>query len=596
MAHYIPSDFDKTVIGINFGNSYASIAVINKARQPECIANEDGERQIAAAISYSGQEVYVGNGAKPHLIKNAQNTITQFRNLLGRKYSSLQLPSEATSAPVIQGPDDTPAYAVSILVPPTPAPSVQPTPISTPRPSSPRPSQQTLTVDEAATNFIKSLHDSALDFLGKPIDGGAVITVPSWFDEPAKQALKRAAEGAGLKVLQLLDEAAAVVIAYQERDAKTQDKLDKITLVLDLGASSLNLALLSVNQGLIHVLGSLTDTTIGGDAIDDLLIAHFAKEFTKKTKIPLQVPNATSPEDKRAEAKLRLAVEHTKRSISAAGGSGTATCSVESLKEGYDFSGTITRLRFDLLVNKVYKQVADKVREVLQKSDVDVTLLDEILLVGATASLGGLAAEIQSAVQDETVTRIRQDLETFEVLAKGAALQARLLASTEDEKVLKAMAGEDDESRALTKVNVTTKPIGLVFPGDPAGGQWVPVVAAGVPLPVRRVVRFNVDPSKTTRVGVEVWEGKDIVKVEKVQQEKIEPEEGEEEEEEEEEEVRTRDVEKETLLGGLDLQLGGNTKKKVPVLIKIQVDVNGALEARLWQEGLQDQAKTLKVN
>jgi len=63
------------VVGINFGNSYASISVLNKVRNrhticielevnvdlqeglPDCIANEDGERQIATAIAFHGEEM-----------------------------------------------------------------------------------------------------------------------------------------------------------------------------------------------------------------------------------------------------------------------------------------------------------------------------------------------------------------------------------------------------------------------------------------------------------------------------------------------------------------------------------------------------------
>ena len=46
-----------TVVGINFGNSYASIAVLTKEGSADCIANEDGERQIACAISFHGEEL-----------------------------------------------------------------------------------------------------------------------------------------------------------------------------------------------------------------------------------------------------------------------------------------------------------------------------------------------------------------------------------------------------------------------------------------------------------------------------------------------------------------------------------------------------------
>lgn len=50
------------VVGINYGNSYASIAVFTKEGAggggvAECIANEDGERQIACALSFNGEEI-----------------------------------------------------------------------------------------------------------------------------------------------------------------------------------------------------------------------------------------------------------------------------------------------------------------------------------------------------------------------------------------------------------------------------------------------------------------------------------------------------------------------------------------------------------
>ena len=45
------------VVGINLGNTYASIAVFTKEGIAECIANEDGERQIAVAVSFHGEEM-----------------------------------------------------------------------------------------------------------------------------------------------------------------------------------------------------------------------------------------------------------------------------------------------------------------------------------------------------------------------------------------------------------------------------------------------------------------------------------------------------------------------------------------------------------
>ena len=76
-----------TVVGINFCNTYASISVITKVRifplvlnkiahlkipslkegLADCIANEDGERQIACAISFQGEEL-VSNSQLPHYL------------------------------------------------------------------------------------------------------------------------------------------------------------------------------------------------------------------------------------------------------------------------------------------------------------------------------------------------------------------------------------------------------------------------------------------------------------------------------------------------------------------------------------------------
>lgn len=81
-----------------------SLLKFSQEGHADCIANEDGERQIACAVSFFGEEVvrnifrvpplscslippfgqYIGNQAKPQLVKNSQNTILGFRNLLGK--------------------------------------------------------------------------------------------------------------------------------------------------------------------------------------------------------------------------------------------------------------------------------------------------------------------------------------------------------------------------------------------------------------------------------------------------------------------------------------------------------------------------------
>ncbi|KAF5356430.1 hypothetical protein D9758_009501 [Tetrapyrgos nigripes] len=566
------------VVGINFGNSFASIAVFTKEGLAECIANEDGERQIACAVSFFGEEMYIGNQAKNQLVKNSKNTIVGFRNLLGKKFSEIPQSQSTSSAPVIQHPDipDEPAYKVEILQPaPSPLPktaSNTPAASSAPTPrSEPIPGERILSVSEVTTIFLKSLIQSAQDFLGKTVQG-AVITIPSTFTDAQKDALEKAALDAGVKVYQLLEEPAAAASTTTTDIWSPNLSTDRTQLVVDIGASSLHLSLLSLRQGLAHILASHSseNSSVAGNAIDSKLITFFANEFTKKTKTPLTVgsPNgAPSVADARAEAKLRLAVEHTKRTLSAS--PGAATCSVESLKDGMDFTGSINRMRFDMLIRPIYQSIADAITELLSSAGVDAHQVDEIVYVGGTTCLpgldehlcltGGFNENIDTPFSMGTVVGGGVGDPTT-VLARGCALQAALIESLSADEASAELRKAFERNTDLTEVTVTSKTLGLIFPdesGNELGGTWVPVVLKETALPARRSVTFDVELSdESKRFAFELWEVSEGIRIEKVKPPKVElsDDEGadEEEEEEEEVEVKHKTVTKETLLGAAE--------------------------------------------
>ncbi|PPQ66230.1 hypothetical protein CVT26_010931 [Gymnopilus dilepis] len=614
------------VVGINFGNSYASIAVFTKEGLAECIANEDGERQIACAISFHGEEMYIGNQAKQQLVKNAKNTITGFRNLLGKKFSEIPQSEHTTSAPVIQHPElpDTPAYKVQILQPapsPLPPSSNVGTPaashVPTPK-SEPTPAERILTVSEVTSIFLKSLVQSAQDFLGKPIQG-AVISVPATFTDAQRAALEKAANDAGINVLQLLDDAgAAAATTTTPLWAGENLRPDRTQLLVDVGSSSVALTLLSVREGLSYILASSNIPSIGADQIDDKLIKFFAADFTKKTKVPLTVcpAPANSPQDQRAEAKLRLAIEHTKRTISAS--PGAATCSVESLKDGMDYTGTINRMRFDMLASPIYAAVAKEVHTLLTSAAVDAHDVDEVVYIGGTGSLPGLDDRLLLEVG------LREGVETpfargtvvgggvgdpTTILARGCAYQAALINSLGDSPEEKELREAFTRGHKASDVKATTKTLGVLIPNDleenkELGGTWVPVVYKETALPVRRVVQFDVELNEESkRLALEVWEVSEGIRIEKVTQSAPSPPSGEddegenldEDEEPEEIEVKHRVVTKDTLLGAIDTQakLGVKTKGKgkdagktfTTVEVQFVVGIEGDVEVEVREKG-----------
>lgn len=510
---------------------------------------------------------------------------------------------------------DTAAYKVEVLqAAPTPLPmstttTQQNTPLAsrlaTPR-SEPTPATRTLTVQEITAIFLKSLVQSAEDFLGKKVQG-AVITVPSWFQESQKAALEAAASDAGVKVLQLLEEAGAAALATTQSEVASTLPADRTQLVVDLGSSALELSLLSIRQGLIYSLATVSDHSVGGDAIDAKLIKFFAKEFTKKTKIPLTVAPAPadSKTDQRAEAKLRLAVEHTKRTLSAS--PGAASCSVESLKEGADFTGNINRLRFDVEVRAVYADIGAQIHSLVEKAGLDLYDVDEIVYVGGSASLPGLDENLSLiGFREDVVTPFTSGTvvgggigDPTTILSRGCVVQAKLLAGlaegTEEEKEVKAAFGQKAEQWGAVKA--TTKSIGLIFPEagehDEAalGGQWVPLILRETPLPCRRTVRFDVDISEGSgsKIGFEMWEVDESIKTSQEKPPKLELEDGESEEEDEEEdeeiEVKDKVISKSQLLAAVLLEAKATKQKKAKFEVQILISEDGGVDLSAGQVG-----------
>lgn len=194
-------------------------------------------------------------------------------------------------APVAIGRDGL-AYKVEVLVPPAPiatpaSRSAAPSGTATPANREPVSTQQMVTVPEVTGLFLKTLYDSATDFLGTA-PTGVVISSPSFFDANQKKALREVAVQAGLPVVQILDETAAALVAYRvglveerkernllgspdEGDAGEMESRDKTVAVVDMGETSLTVTIAQTGEGEYIKLAEKRDEKLGGRAFDDLV-------------------------------------------------------------------------------------------------------------------------------------------------------------------------------------------------------------------------------------------------------------------------------------------------------------------------------------
>lgn len=358
------------------------------------------------------------------------------------------------------------------------------------------------TAQEISSFFLRHIRESAEAFLGTAVSG-AVMAVPSYFTDAQREALVKAAEDAGINVLQLIHESAAAALAY---DA-VKDTKDKLVVVCDFGGHSLDVTALSVRSGLYMILATAHDTKLGGSSFDDLLINHFSAEFKKKSKVDIS-------QNRKALAKLRGAVELTKKMLSSAN---SAPCFVESLAEGLDFHGTINRMRFEILSNKVFAKALDVIRDVLSKADLDASEIDEVVLVGGSARIPKFAVKLREVFTAEHTT-VRSELEADEVIARGCALQASLLDGYDKETI------KSSQEAIITLAPHTTKAIGVVN----ANNEFIPIVPRGAALPVRRTFEFSNAQAGQTHAYLALHEGDHVIEKKEIPQEPIEGEEDEE--------------------------------------------------------------------
>ena len=119
---------------------------------------------------------------------------------------------------------------------------------------------------EVSAEILRALKAQAEDELRNV--GGAVITVPAYFDDAQRQATKDAARLAGLEVLRLLNEPTAAALAYG-----LEKKQNGTFAVYDLGGGTFDVTILCSTTASSRCGRPAATAQLGGDDMDRA-IAH----------------------------------------------------------------------------------------------------------------------------------------------------------------------------------------------------------------------------------------------------------------------------------------------------------------------------------
>jgi len=376
-----------TVIGIDLGTTYSCVGVFKSGRV-EIIANDQGNRITPSYVAFlENGERLTGDAAKNQATINPENTVFDVKRLIGRNYSDKSVQSDKKLVPY-EIVSDKNKPMVEVLV---------------------DGENKRFAPEEISAMILQKMKLTAEIFLGKDINN-AVVTVPAYFNDAQRQATKDAGVIAGMKVERIINEPTAAAIAYG---------LDKTggeanVLVFDLGGGTFDVTLLTIDNGVFEVLATNGDTHLGGEDFDQRVMQYFIKMMKKKNSVDISG-------DKRALQKLRKEVERVKRALSS---QQQARLEIEDLSEGFDFSETLTRARFEELNNDLFKKTLGPVGRVMDDADVAKSEVDEIVLVGGSTRI----PKVQQLISDffggkEPSKGINPD----EAIAYGAAVQGGIL-------------------------------------------------------------------------------------------------------------------------------------------------------------------------
>jgi molecular chaperone HscA len=362
-------------IGIDLGTTNSLVAYVHNER-PVVISDCDLEALIPSVVRYGPEgEVVVGRRAAATASEYPRDTIVSVKRFMGRGADDPETrrlgPYEFVGASA--GEPNTVRFKVA--------------------------GDRVLTPVEVSADILRTLKAQAEDELRNV--GGAVITVPAYFDDAQRQATKDAARLAGLEVLRLLNEPTAAALAYG-----LEKRQNGTFAVYDLGGGTFDVTVLLLDDGVFQVRSTGGDSQLGGDDMDRA-IAHELLE-----SLGFDPPRQTP-------ALVRLVLDVARRTKHAL----TTQDEVQAVVPGHA-AVTVTRARFEALIRPLLERTGVACRRALKDAGVKAEDLDGIILVGGATRVPAVRRYVSETLKKEPLA----DIDPDQVVALGAAVQADLLA------------------------------------------------------------------------------------------------------------------------------------------------------------------------
>ncbi len=441
------------IIGIDLGTTNSCCAIVEDDGNVKIIPYRGGETTIPSifAIDDKGNEL-VGHEAKRQWLLNPQRTVYGAKRLIGREYQSgfVKKMSEYFAY------DMTPGEQGNVVIPI---------------------GQSAFNLAQVSAKILNTIRTVAADYLQKPIHR-AVVTVPAYFNDRQRQAVKEAGQLIDLEIVRIINEPTAAAMAYGINRNLTQT-----VAIYDLGGGTFDVSVIEIRGRTFEVKATGGDIFLGGIDWDNALIQYVIEDFQQKNGIDLRG-------DPIAMQRIKDLAERTKIDLSSRSEAPFSIPFVTMTAEGtpLDINLVITRQKFDELTEPLVKRTIEIADMVVKDAAMTVRELDEILLVGGQTRWPA----VQKAVTDYFGKSPAKSVHPDEAVAVGAALYAHSLET-------------DIVDQKVQLLDVIPMRIGI----EDASGKMHEIFRRNAPVPNQKSIMFTTSYDDQEELEMRIYQGEE---------------------------------------------------------------------------------------
>ena len=432
------------IIGIDLGSTNSCVAIMENGKAT-VVVNEEGNRTTPSVIALKDGDRKVGTSAKRQQIVNPKETVILIKRFMGATYDESKEAINHVQYEVVNK-SGFPMVKIE---------------------------GREYSPEELSSMIVNKMKKVAENYLGTDVKE-AVITVPAYFNDLARQATKTAGELAGLDVKRVIAEPTAAILA-SNIDMVKGGKF----AVADFGGATTDFSIADISDSVVEILATNGDVYCGGSDIDKAIADYIINKFKSENGIDLST-------DAQSYARIYEAAEKAKCELS-------STTSTEislpyiTIKDGkpIHLTETLTRVKFEQLAMPIIDKVIGCGKEAIKESKISTKDLDGILLVGGSCRI----PLVQERLEKEFGVKLIKNVNLDEAVALGAAVQGSII-------------NGDNENNILL-LDVTPLSLGI----ETMGGVMTKLVESNTTIPCKKTQIFSTAVDNQSSVTIRCLQG-----------------------------------------------------------------------------------------